>query len=130
MKSGHWKKKRLRESSSQVRYVRPAKALRSFWQQHSQLSLSLASLSTQRSSLRTSLAHDTAQLARLSQTNVYNDAFTIGHDGGFATINGLRLGRLPGAGRATEWVEINAAWGQTCLLLDTLARKCGVTFEE
>lgn len=27
-----------------------------------------------------------------------------------------------------EWDEINAAWGQTVLLLDTLATKCEVKF--
>lgn len=78
-------------------------------------------------SVEAALAHDRAELARLARTNVYNDAFCIGHDGGFATINGLRLGRLPGA--SVEWAEINAAWGQTALLLFTLARKLGVEFE-
>lgn len=28
-----------------------------------------------------------------------------------------------------EWNEINAAWGQTALLLHSLARKVGLTFE-
>lgn len=112
-------------SSVQVTECRPR-----FWAQYSELSLSLAKLSSQRDALQTAAAHDAAQLARLQQTNVYNDAFSIGHDGGFATINGLRLGRLPGSAAPTEWREINAAWGQACLLLDTLARKCGVVFEE
>jgi beclin 1 len=35
-------------------------------------------------------------LEKLERTNVYNDAFCIGHDGVFGTINGLRLGRVPG----------------------------------
>ena len=34
-------------------------------------------------------------LEKLERTNVYNDAFCIGHDGAFGTINGLRLGRVP-----------------------------------
>lgn len=29
-----------------------------------------------------------------------------------------------------EWAEINAAWGQTLLLLYTIARKLGYTFEK
>ena len=55
------------------------------------------------------------------------DAFCIGHDGGLATINGLRLGRLPNV--PVDWPEINAAWGHTLLLLVTLARRSGLTFE-
>jgi len=34
-------------------------------------------------------------LDMLKQTNLYNDAFYIWHDGHFGTINGLRLGTLP-----------------------------------
>ncbi|KZT42488.1 autophagy protein 6 [Sistotremastrum suecicum HHB10207 ss-3] len=66
-------------------------------------------------------------LEKLERTNVYNDAFCIGLDGVFGTINGLRLGR---AGNVTvEWAEINAAWGQTLLLLYTIARKLDYEFE-
>jgi beclin len=77
---------------------------------------------------------------------VYNDAFCIGHDGVFGTINNLRLGRVPGVPvrpilyvillqRLTspdqvEWAEINAAWGQTLLLLYTIARKLDFVFEK
>jgi beclin 1 len=60
-------------------------------------------------------------LEKLQKTNVYADAFNIGHDGGLATINGLRFGRLPAV--QVEWGEINAAWGYTLLLLKTIARK-------
>lgn len=60
-------------------------------------------------------------LEKLQKTNVYADAFNIGHDGGLATINGLRFGRLPAV--QVEWAEINAAWGCTLLLLKTIARK-------
>lgn len=98
-----------------------------FWAEYSEHSLKLDQLVSQQRSLETALSHDRELLKRLQSTNVYNDAFCIGHDGGFATINGLRLGRLPGAN--VEWSEINAAWGQTALLLDTLARKLGVTFK-
>ena len=44
-------------------------------------------------SLRNAYARDSAVLERLERTNVYNDAFCIGHEGIFGTINGLRLGR-------------------------------------
>lgn len=50
----------------------------------------------QLTSLRAAYAADVATLEKLERTNVYNDAFCIGHDGVFGTINGLRLGRVPG----------------------------------
>ena len=46
------------------------------------------------------------------------------HQGPFGTINGFRLGRLPGV--HVEWAEINAAWGQVVLLLSSLAKKMGL----
>lgn len=49
------------------------------------------------------------------------------HSGQFGTINNFRLGRLPSV--PVEWNEINAAWGQTVLLLHALANKMGLTFQ-
>lgn len=49
------------------------------------------------------------------------------YNGQFATINGFRLGRLPN--QPVEWSEINAAWGQTVLLLYALAKKMNFTFQ-
>lgn len=103
------------------------------------------------------------ELEKLQKTNVYSefpcrfpfatsfadarppdDAFCIGQEAGFGTINGLRLGRLPGAPVGSrlpcrkplsdglikvEWPEINAAWGHTLLLLHTIARKFAFTFD-
>lgn len=100
--------------------------------------------------VQTRLAHDTKELEKLQKTNVYSkqtipdvytvryhqkltsapfsdDAFCIGQEDGFGTINGLRLGRLPNS--PVDWPEINAAWGHTLLLLHTVARKFGFTFE-
>ena len=51
---------------------------------------------SQLAALRAAYAADSVALERLERTNVYNDAFCIGHDGVFGTINGLRLGRAPG----------------------------------
>ncbi|XP_028674899.2 beclin-1 [Erpetoichthys calabaricus] len=67
------------------------------------------------------------QLDRLKKTNVFNATFHIWHSGQFGTINNFRLGRLPSV--PVEWNEINAAWGQTVLLLHALANKMGLTFE-
>ena len=97
-----------------------------FWSQYSSHSLTLAKLEEEKASLAMAVAHDKELLERLRATNVYTDAFCIGHSGGIATINGLRLGRLPS--QPVEWNEINAAWGQTALLLDVVARKMGVAF--
>jgi beclin 1 len=47
-------------------------------------------------SLKSALRTAEEELEKLSRTNVYNDAFCIGHDGVFGTVNGLRLGRVGG----------------------------------
>lgn len=49
------------------------------------------------------------------------------HSGQFGTINNFRLGRLPSV--PVDWNEINAAWGQTVLLLHALANKMGLKFQ-
>ncbi|KAJ2658316.1 autophagy protein [Coemansia sp. RSA 1200] len=69
-----------------------------------------------------------AQLTQLQRTNVYNDVFniTVG-DAGVASINGFRLGGRS-APHNVEWAEINAAWGQTLLLLQTVARRLAHEF--
>ncbi|MEE6524689.1 hypothetical protein FKM82_024286 [Ascaphus truei] len=51
----------------------------------------------------------------------------VQHSGQFGTINNFRLGRLPSI--PVEWNEINAAWGQTVLLLHALANKMGLQFQ-
>ena len=87
--------------------------------------------------------HTRAQLASLESTNVYNDTFRIWHDGPFGTINGFRLGRLPNLHVINlkfhtvlnfcyiqvEWSEINAAMGQSLLLLETLSNRLNFTFK-
>lgn len=78
-------------------------------------------------SLQQKYAHDQKQLERLQRTNVYNDTFYISHDGTYGTINGLRLGRLQNG--EVQWPEINAAWGQTLLLLQTLAERLSFSFQ-
>ena len=71
------------------------------------------------------MEHSAAHLKRLQQTNVYHDVFRIWHDGPFGTIGGFRLGRTTEA--PVEWDEINAAWGQTVLLLKTMAQVNPIT---
>ena len=67
-----------------------------FWRQHNAHLLKSAEQASQLAALRAAYAADSAVLDKLEKTNVYNDAFCIGHDGVFGTINGLRLGRVPG----------------------------------
>ncbi|KAI9774459.1 MAG: autophagy protein 6 [Candelina submexicana] len=98
-----------------------------FWRERNAFAMTLSSFQNERDSINLRYDHDSHQLDRLQRTNVYNDTFCIGHDGFFGTINGLRLGRL--ANPPVDWSEINAAWGQTLLLLSTVAEKLDFTFE-
>lgn len=78
-------------------------------------------------SVNNQLKYAQIQLDKLTKTNVFNATFHIWHNGHFGTINNFRLGRLPNV--PVEWPEINAAWGQTVLLLHSLAKKIDLTFE-
>ena len=98
-----------------------------FWRARNAFALTLSSFQNDRDALNAAYDHDAQQLERLQRTNVYNDTFCIGHDGNFATINGLRLGRLPPQ-QNVDWAEINAAWGTASLLLATVAEKLGFSF--
>ncbi|KAI5288008.1 autophagy protein 6, partial [Ascosphaera aggregata] len=98
-----------------------------FWREKNDFTQKLIEFQDERDAIAIKYDHDMNQLERLQRTNVYSDAFSIGHDGPFATINGLRLGRL--ASQPVEWAEINAAWGQALLLLTTLAERSGYKFK-
>ncbi|ELT90263.1 hypothetical protein CAPTEDRAFT_124048 [Capitella teleta] len=77
-------------------------------------------------SVESQLKYAKTQLDSLKRTNVFNSTFHIWHSGPFGTINNFRLGRLPSV--PVEWNEINAAWGQTVLLLHSLSAKMNLTF--
>lgn len=98
-----------------------------FWKSRNEFSSTLTEFQDERDALNTRHAHDAQVLNQLQRRSVYNDTFNITHDNHFATINGLRLGRLPSP--YVDWPEINAAWGQTCLLLATLAERLGYKFQ-
>jgi beclin 1 len=98
-----------------------------FWRDRNAFASRLADFQNQRDSINAKFDHDSRQLEKLQRTNVYNDTFCISHDGTFATINGLRLGRL--SSKPVDWPEINAAWGHALLLLVTVAERLGYRFD-
>lgn len=67
-----------------------------FWKEKTAFDAELRDFQNERDALNMKYDHDSALLERLQKCNVYNDSFSIGHDAHFATINGLRMGRLPG----------------------------------
>lgn len=99
----------------------------SFWRDRNAFASKLADFQNERDSINSKFDHDSRLLEKLQRSNVYNDTFCISHDGTFATINGLRLGRL--SNKPVDWSEINAAWGHALLLLVTVADKLGYQFE-
>ncbi|XP_043723813.1 beclin-1-like protein [Telopea speciosissima] len=91
-----------------------------YWHEFNNFQFQLTSHQEERDSILAKIEVSLAHLELLKRTNVLNDAFPIWHDGEFGTINNFRLGRLPKI--LVEWDEINAAWGQACLLLHTMAQ--------
>lgn len=98
-----------------------------FWRERNAFDLTLQQHRDDFESLQNQLAYETKLLESLQRTNVYNDSFCIDHDGPFATINGLRLGKLPDY--SVEWPEINAAWGLCVLLLTVVSEKLDYKFQ-
>jgi beclin 1 len=99
-----------------------------FWKNRNAFNSDLTGFQNERDALTTRYEHDKQVLNQLQRRSVYNDTFNITHDNHFATINGLRLGRLTNP--YVDWPEINAAWGQSCLLLATLAERLGYKFKD
>ncbi|WOK91382.1 beclin-1-like protein [Canna indica] len=91
-----------------------------YWHEFNTFQFQLISHQEERDALLAKIEVSQSHLEVLKRTNVLNDAFSISHDGDFGTINNFRLGRLPKI--PVEWDEINAAWGQACLLLHTMAQ--------
>ena len=98
-----------------------------FWRERNAFATKLADFQSERDSINAKYNNDSQLLEKLQRSNVYNDTFCISHDGSFATINGLRLGRL--SNKPVDWPEINAAWGHALLLLVTVADKLGYRFD-
>jgi len=97
-----------------------------YWKEYSKHQQKLLWAEDEYRSLDCQLRYNQAQLDKLKKTNVFNATFHIWHSGHFGTINGFRLGRLPSV--PVDWNELNTAWGQTVLLLYSLARKIKLQF--
>ncbi|GFY97455.1 AUTOPHAGY 6 [Actinidia rufa] len=91
-----------------------------YWNEFNDFQFQLISHQEEKDSILAKIEVSQAHLELLTRTNVLNDAFPIWYDGEFGTICNFRLGRLPKI--PIEWDEINAAWGQACLLLHTIAQ--------
>lgn len=98
-----------------------------YWREYTKHRRDLITAEDECRSLECQINYTKSQLEKLKSTNVFNVTFHIWHSGHFGTINNFRLGRLPSA--PVEWSEINAAWGQTSLLLASLARKMDLQFK-
>ncbi|KAI5467373.1 autophagy protein Apg6-domain-containing protein [Mariannaea sp. PMI_226] len=98
-----------------------------FWRERNTFAAKMAESRSERDSVNAKYLNDSQLLDKLQRSNVYNDTFCISHDGSFATINGLRLGRL--SNKPVDWPEINAAWGHALLLVVTVAEKLGYRFD-
>lgn len=104
-----------------------AKQESEYWEEFNEHQRQMLELRDQQTGIDLQMQYTQDQLSRLKRTSVLNTAFHIWHNGHFATINGLRFGRLPNV--LVDWTEINAAWGQTTLLMCTLENLCGINFK-
>ncbi|KAL5006135.1 hypothetical protein ScPMuIL_017293 [Solemya velum] len=98
----------------------------SYWKEYNEFKRQVQEAENDQRSVDNQLKYAQTQLDKLKKTNVFNTTFHIWHSGHFGTINNFRLGRLPSV--PVDWNEINAAWGQTVLLLYSLAKKMNLTF--
>ncbi|XP_024082668.1 beclin-1-like protein isoform X2 [Cimex lectularius] len=101
-----------------------------YWKEYNKHRNELILIEDEYKSLEWQLMYAQNQLDKLKKTNVFNATFHIwhSHSGHFGTINNFKLGRLPSA--PVDWSEINAAWGQTALLLTALANKMNFSFHK
>eukprot|EP00833_Pecoramyces_ruminatium_P008960 jgi/Orpsp1_1/1182992/evm.model.c7180000083412.1 len=97
------------------------------WEKANLIQLKMDEFNDYKESVEINLNQMSEKLKKLHLANGYNDTFRIEYDGAFGTINGFRLGRLPS--HQIDLCEINAAFGQTLLLLHSLAKKADFQFK-
>ncbi|KAL7631798.1 UNVERIFIED_CONTAM: hypothetical protein RMT77_001359 [Armadillidium vulgare] len=100
----------------------------SYWRIFCDYKCQLIALEDENRSLKSRRTYMQEQLDQLEQVNALNLTFRIWFNTYIGTINGLHLGRLKTI--PVSWPEINAAWGQTTLLLSALARKADFKFSK
>lgn len=98
-----------------------------YWHEYNNVRNNVFICDDEQQSIDNQLRYAQTLFDKLKRTTVFNATFHIWHSGPFGTINNFRLGRLPNI--PVEWAEINAAWGQSALLLHSLANKMNFTFE-
>lgn len=99
-----------------------------YWREYTRYRKDLMVTEDQMKFYECQLTYTQTQLEKLKKINVFKATFHISDSGQFGIINNFRLGRLPSA--PVDWNEINAAWGQTVLLLSSLARKIDYSFQK
>ncbi|CAD5114301.1 DgyrCDS3443 [Dimorphilus gyrociliatus] len=121
--------KRLEEDFTNARSAakKTEEEERAFFKEYNEYKRQLLEYDNAQKSVELQLRYAQMQLDKHKKTNVFNITFHIWHNGSFGTINGFRLGRLPN--KQVDWSEINAAWGQTVLLLHSLSKKVNLTFK-
>lgn len=95
-----------------------------FWITFAARQLDVEGIEEERAATASAIEYAKSELNRLKRANVLNDMFHIAPLEQFGTINKFRLGTLPE--KIVSWEEINAAWGQACLLLDAIIKRCGI----
>ncbi|XP_037365711.1 beclin-2 [Talpa occidentalis] len=98
-----------------------------YQREHSFLQWQQLQLLDELNSVENQLCRAQNQQARLKKTNIFRATFEIWQDGPLGVINNFRLGSLPTV--PVCWSEINAAWGQTALLLLALSNTIGLKFQ-
>lgn len=98
-----------------------------FQKDYRQLQWQKLELQDELRSLENQLGYTKNQEAQLEKINIFSTTFEIWSDDHLGIINDLRLGTLPSV--PVSWSEINAAWGQTALLLLALAKTIGLEFK-
>lgn len=98
-----------------------------FWTHCNTLSLEEMAVQEQYKAHKNRHAFMKKQHAMLSCTSVLDDLFFIAANNQYPTINQFRLGQLPG--RPVDWEEVNAALGQSLLLLDCICSAMDLSLE-
>eukprot|EP01062_Namystynia_karyoxenos_P065388 TRINITY_DN5897_c0_g1_i1.p1 TRINITY_DN5897_c0_g1~~TRINITY_DN5897_c0_g1_i1.p1 ORF type:complete len:475 (+),score=118.39 TRINITY_DN5897_c0_g1_i1:81-1427(+) len=121
--------RQLREEEAQIDAERATLDEREhlFWQEVAAYTVHENQYAEALAGLERKLANAQHDLRILSQTNLLNEAFHMWYDGHYGTINNLRLGRMQSL--PVEPNELNAAWGNAALLLNTLARMRALNFK-